>query len=311
MKRSRVLMSAAALAGACVIGASLTGFTALDAEEVNAVDAVAAVQQVAPEAVSGAISTSSTSENAVDAKVNDSTVSVPTNPSDGVQVDAPGVSSDVTIGLPFANQASEATDSQAAGVVVYDNGNGSSTIPVVHQDGSLQIATVIDNASAPKRYEYTLEGKSIQLTSDGAAAVYDGEGQLTSVVEAPWAKDTNGNDVPTHFEVAGDTLTQVVDFDANTAFPVVADPKYWWGVQLVLTSAQVNKGLALHGGAVAAFGGVAAVCAFLTAGVCGVIAAVIAAAFGINAAIISWCNARGRGIYLNLYWAGAWTCSSR
>ncbi|WP_257131989.1 hypothetical protein [Bacillus toyonensis] len=39
-----------------------------------------------------------------------------------------------------------------------------------------------------------------------------------------WAKDANGNPVSTHYKVEGNKLIQVVDFDENTAFPVIADP---------------------------------------------------------------------------------------
>ena len=43
-------------------------------------------------------------------------------------------------------------------------------------------------------------------------------------IEPAWAKDAEGKSVPTHYEINGNTITQVVEFDENTAFPVVADP---------------------------------------------------------------------------------------
>ncbi|WP_315636676.1 MULTISPECIES: hypothetical protein [Microbacterium] len=47
-----------------------------------------------------------------------------------------------------------------------------------------------------------------------------------------WAKDAAGNDVPTHYELAGNTLTQVVEHEELTEgqYPVVADPAYRRGM---------------------------------------------------------------------------------
>ncbi|GAA2055432.1 hypothetical protein [Leifsonia soli] len=101
-----------------------------------------------------------------------SRVMVSVGAANGVQATLPG--GNVSIGLPFADQATDATASQLPGVVVHDNRNGSSTVPV------------------------------------------------SALIPAPGAKDANGAAVPTHYEVRGNTLTQVVDFTAITAFPVVA-----------------------------------------------------------------------------------------
>lgn len=242
-------MAAATLAGACIIGASLTGFATTDSAERNAIDAVAAVQQVAPEVVSGLASTvKADADTAVKASIAQGVaVEVPKDPSDGLYVATPADVPDVRIGLPFADQASDATHSQKAGVAVYDNNNGSSTIPVVHQNGSVQISTVIENADAPNRYDYPIdapEGQTLRLAPNGGAFVGDDEGNVSMIIGAPWAKDANGNDVATRYEVSGNTLTQVVDFTAATAFPVVADPTVtwlWWGRTVKYTRAETKQ----------------------------------------------------------------------
>ena len=42
----------------------------------------------------------------------------------------------------------------------------------------------------------------------------------------PWAKDANGQDVPTHYEIDGTIVTQIVEHKGDdVAYPVVADPK--------------------------------------------------------------------------------------
>ena len=203
----------AVITGICTLGGSLTGFVAADADTINAVDAVAAIQQVAPEAVT-------------EAAASGMGVSLPTDAADGIQL-AGDDSSSVTIGLPFAQNAGEATESQVPGVVVYDNHNGSSTVPVVRADGTVQINTVIDNANAPKRYDYPIEvpvGSSLRQDADGTVAVVTSDGAPMAVFGDAWAKDANGNAVPTHYEVSGDTLTQIVEHGPGTAYPVIADP---------------------------------------------------------------------------------------
>jgi hypothetical protein len=222
-------MATATLAGACIIGPDLTGFAALDAAETNAVDAVAAVQQAAPDAVSDvATLVKAHSAAAVQAKDPEGgTVQIPKDASDGVQVITPGAAPDVTIGLPFADQASEAAASQEDGVVAFDNNNGSSTVPVAHSDGGVQISTVIEHAKAPKRYDYPIgvpDGATIEQSPNGVVAIVTADGSPLRVFGGAWAKDANGNPVPTHYEVHGTTLTQVVDFTEHTEFPVVADP---------------------------------------------------------------------------------------
>lgn len=222
MKKSRVLMSAATLAGACIIGASLTGFAALDAAETNTADAVAAIQGVVPESLSGLAAVSSDSDTAAEATLPGGTVDVPVDPADGL-----GLGGSLRIGFPFAQQASDATASALPGVVAFDNNNGSTTVPVILSDGTVQINTVIDNANAPKRYDYPIdvpEGASLAQDANGTVAVVAADGSPLRVFGEAWAKDANGEAVPTHYEVHGNTLAQVVNFTEATAFPVVADP---------------------------------------------------------------------------------------
>ena len=222
MKKSRILVSTATLAGICVIAASLAGFAPLDGEEVNAADAVAAIQGVAPESLSGLAAVSRDSDTAAAATLDGGRVEVPVDPADGLSL-----GESVQIELPFAEQASDATASRLSGVVAYDNKNGSTTVPLIRADGAVQINTVIENASAPKRYDYPIgvpDGASLTQDANGTVAIVEAGGSPLRVFGEAWAKDANGDAVPTHYEVRGNTLTQVVDFTEHTAFPVVADP---------------------------------------------------------------------------------------
>ncbi|WP_156784095.1 hypothetical protein [Corynebacterium timonense] len=47
-----------------------------------------------------------------------------------------------------------------------------------------------------------------------------------ALIDAPWARDAAGKVLPTHYEVAGDTFTQVVEVNQpDVAYPIEADPR--------------------------------------------------------------------------------------
>lgn len=182
-------------------------------------------------------------------------VTIPADPSDGLTLS--GDAGSLSIDLPFADQADDAVGEEP-GVISYDNGNGSASVPVVHSDGSLQINTILESASAPRRYPYTMEGRQVTLGSGGGAIISDTTGHVIATVDPPWAKDADGHDVTTYFEVIGDSLTQVIETTSATAFPVVADPKitigwvYGPGLYLNLTGGEMK---AVAAGVVALGGG--------------------------------------------------------
>lgn len=49
-----------------------------------------------------------------------------------------------------------------------------------------------------------------------------------ATIGSPWAVDANGTPVETYYALEGDKLTQHILPTAETAFPVVADPSFWW-----------------------------------------------------------------------------------
>lgn len=192
-------------------------------------DAVAVIEAVAPEVLDASVSTASSEGTAVLA-TDDVEITVPIDATE----DAVLRSGDrqLAVSLPFATQAEEAVVSDA-GVTTFDNGNSSTTAPVVRDDGSLQILTVIDNADAPTRYDYDLsvpDGGAMTIREDGVVIITDQEGGFVGTVAPAWAKDAAGDPVATRYEVDGNTLTQVVQHAEGTQYPVVADP--WLGVTL-------------------------------------------------------------------------------
>ncbi|TFC94512.1 MULTISPECIES: hypothetical protein [Cryobacterium] len=241
--RIRGMMGAVAT---CALSASLlvTGGGAAFADEasVNILEALGSASPSTLEDVAGVV-TSDSGQLAIDAQLSSALISVPVDPAAGIVAQSPHSDTSFTIGLPFAGEASSAKV-EAEGIVSYDNLNGSTTVPVVKADGTIQINTVIENADAPTRYDYPLSlpgGGTIVDDGAGGFIVSDAT-QVIAAIAAPWAKDADGVEVATRYELTGTTLTQVVEHRAaGVAYPVVADPKVstlWWGIAIKLTHAE-------------------------------------------------------------------------
>jgi hypothetical protein len=154
----------------------------------------------------------------------------------GTQVDVPVDSSEplvldnettgtVAVELPFADQAviSDTRDSLAE----FDNANDSRTIPIVKTDGSVQITTILESRDAPADFPYTITtGDGGYLEESGRMIIVrNADGSWAAGVAPAWAVDADGRAVPTHYEIAGNTLTQVVEHKSSSfRYPIVADP---------------------------------------------------------------------------------------
>jgi len=179
------------------------------------------------------VATDSVGDTAIDAEIGGVSINVPTDPSSPVSLESIA-GNVITLQLPFANAASNA-EVVAEGVVAYDNNNSSITAPVVKDDGSLQVTTIIQNTSAPTEYSYELSipsGAVASLGDDGSVTILNADGTFVAGVAPAWAKDANGVAVPTHYVLSGSTLKQVVEHTTEGfVYPVVADP--WLGIALV------------------------------------------------------------------------------
>jgi hypothetical protein len=187
---------------------------------------VAAVQEVASQPDTGPIADAGTfSASADDSLVldNDSTrVSIDLGSSPTVEL-----TSDAYEPLVIEGGLSDDMATEPDGTVVFQTEESYSVVPLPHEDGSVQLINVLDNSSAPERFDYNFSSStpvSISL-HEGMAVIEDPEGNYLGGVTAPWAYDSLGVAVPTHFEVDGDTLVQVVDHTSqNYTYPITADP---------------------------------------------------------------------------------------
>ncbi len=141
--------------------------------------------------------------------------------SDGAQIVAVLGSKDAPNEIPFNLDL-------PAGATLAPQADGSILIVVPVEDERAEAAipeVLLDNVSA--------EGQSGELTDEQIeliAAIPEIkteeviQSQPIAEIESPWAVDADGNPIETHFELDGDALTQVIEINGETVFPVVADP---------------------------------------------------------------------------------------
>lgn len=144
--------------------------------------------------------------------------------------------STMDIELPTEIDVSDGVIANDGTVVFEDHGKNAHAAVQTLDDGSVRLQTILESPDASSTYTYTFsEGVELVLLDDGSVEVTetiaDGVTSSIGLIDAPWAIDANGTNVPTHYTVDENRLTQHVDHSGNFAYPVTADPKItntWW-----------------------------------------------------------------------------------
>ena len=122
-------------------------------------------------------------------------------------------------------------DESASGKRASSSEEGVDYLTLYSSDG-FAVLIELDAADSENEHVFNIglpDGASLILTEEGSVDVLGSDRYTIGSFEAPWALDSNGQEVPTRFEVKGNTITQIIDTDDSTAYPVIADPKYTWG----------------------------------------------------------------------------------
>lgn len=93
----------------------------------------------------------------------------------------------------------------------------------------------IENIDAPREYyfDYNLpEGYRLVMGSElgndeianEAVGIINKEGYAVAIIDSPWAKDVNGEEIRTSYSIRDNTIIQTIAFDENSHFPILADP---------------------------------------------------------------------------------------
>lgn len=108
-----------------------------------------------------------------------------------------------------------------------------STDTIVTTDGPSGFETyyLLEDPAAPETFESHVDvpdGYMLEQTSSDEARVVDSEGMVLMQVEAPWAVDASGKQVPLTLSVAGSAvLLHVAHRTGSFTYPILADPTFY------------------------------------------------------------------------------------
>lgn len=143
----------------------------------------------------------------------------------------PAIMSDGTASLALDGPAEGEDLAPSDDTTSLFKGTGTDTsVALQATEGGVRSLIHIDSPAAPERFEFPLGGDvtSLRLTPDGGAEALAADGKVIALASAPWAVDAVGNSVPTHYEVDGSTLVQIVEHrGGDFTYGIVADPALW------------------------------------------------------------------------------------
>ena len=177
--------------------------------------------------------------NAPDAQANEA-LDVPKNAEDTVDYN----DAKLSFGLDIPASGRPATDELRTTFAGDGQDNSISLEPL---DNGMRALITIDSPDAPTSYAFDISGDvaDLSLESDGSVLGLDSNANPIVTIPAPWAVDANGATVPTHYEVNGTVLTQLVEHtDGEWAYGITADPSFlWWAGHIVLCVGEVGSWL--------------------------------------------------------------------
>ncbi len=153
---------------------------------------------------------------------------------------------EIAIGIDLPDKAAEGERIDSAGFSAFE-GDAATTL-VEQTPNGVRLATVSDPAADTDqesfRYDLKLpDGAGLELQADGSIKVVSADGEQLALVHTPWAKDEQGQQLPTSYTIDGNAVIQHVDV-SDAVGTVVADPYLDWGlgsVRIVWTRVERDR----------------------------------------------------------------------
>ncbi|MCS5722529.1 hypothetical protein N1028_11250 [Herbiconiux sp. CPCC 203407] len=95
----------------------------------------------------------------------------------------------------------------------------------------VRLLTALASPAAGTAFDYTFDlpdGAYATELPTGQTLLSDATHAYIGTLEPAWARDATGASLPTRYTWNGDTLTQHVDLAADTTFPVLLDPTWYY-----------------------------------------------------------------------------------
>lgn len=146
----------------------------------------------------------------------------------------------ISIGISMPDQKSATMMKNHDGQVVSKENYYDVVIQSI--DGGMRYVLNINSHKADKSYDFKMTlptGYRLTQDKNGNVAILDAWGKTHADIAKPWAKDANGKEIKTWYIIQGSMLTQYVDFDKNSTFPIVADPT--WCLQFISSTSWLYR----------------------------------------------------------------------
>jgi hypothetical protein len=134
----------------------------------------------------------------------------------------------VAVSIDYAQEGA-GNGSAADGITSYVGQHVAAYVqPVMN---GVRLMTAIDDESAGENFSYTFDlpdGSSTTPLPGGDTLLADASHHYIGTLAAAWAVDASGAALDTGYSWEGNTLTQHVELDADTAFPVLIDPLWFY-----------------------------------------------------------------------------------
>lgn len=151
------------------------------------------------------------------------------------EIEFVSVEDDKEIGISYEIDSKESITQKIDNVIITENSDEDYFITTEIFDGGLRNCFVIDE-SCKEEFNIELdlpEGAYLEFAKDeyndnqedGSILIMDGNDSIIGAIATPWAKDSDGNDIETYYEIKGSCIVQhVKHIGENATYPIVADP---------------------------------------------------------------------------------------
>lgn len=140
------------------------------------------------------------------------------------------------IGLPNQNRSiNKKAEIASDNSVVYLGYDQYTDIAVQAFEDSGRILTLLNSTESPTEYSYEIiisnGGELKKDDESGGVVILDYEGNFLGGFAPPWAVDSSGKEIPTHYEIRDNYLVQIINHTDHTVdYPIVADPYFGYNL---------------------------------------------------------------------------------
>lgn len=153
----------------------------------------------------------------------DTQISIPLNPENPFQIQ----SNQQLVEIKYVGSVGS-NFSQVNGMFHSETNSGSELTAVIGEE-TLQLISSANTEEEIQTFRYLISvpigGQAI--LENGQLFIFDRNNALITYTELPWAVDSKGTRLDTHYEFQDNILTQIIDTPVEQiSFPIVADPQF-------------------------------------------------------------------------------------